>query len=159
MTAGIYWFDSAGNKLKIEYSTEVPPAVGATWTTVSECKRVARNPEASDQIPFTNYESTEKEFRTGLASRGSWDFGANFVPESASQAAIIALDSSKGERWWRITYPKADTTSTIAAMEMFKGTVETASIAPPDAEATTPVDFNWTVRAGGGYTFTPESAS
>lgn len=155
-TEGIYWFDSAGNNVKLEYSANLTGSP-LDWTEVSELKSLSRNPEASPEIDFTHYNSTEQELKLGLARRGGWDATCNFAPKSVSQAAVIALDLSKEERWWRIVYPKAVAASSQRATENFRAYVQTAAIAPPGAQDTNPADFNFTLRAAGDYSFTPES--
>lgn len=157
MTAGITYRDASGNYVKVEYSTEVPPATASTWTEVTECKSVGRNPEASPEIDFTHYSSTEQELRLGLARRGSWDFGSNFVGVSTSQEAILGFFTNSTSRWWRITYPKSNLSSTSGAIEKWAGFVSSAGIAPPNATEDNPADFNWTVRSTGSYTFTKEA--
>jgi Lambda phage tail tube protein, TTP len=157
MSAGITFRDASANYVKVEYSTQVPPVSATTWTEVTEAKSIGRNPEASPEIDFTHYSSTEQELRLGLARRGSWDFGCNFVPNSTSQDAIITLDTNKGVRWWRITYPKSNLSSTTASSELWAGFVSTTSVAPPSATEDSPADFNFTVRSTGSYAFSKET--
>ena len=158
-TNGIRFFDGAGNRIVVEYSTEVPPVAAATWTAVDEVRAISRNPEASPESSFSSYESTTEEIKLGLPRNGGWDFGAIFDPESVSQSAVLALDQSKGERWWRVTHPKADTTNGVASSFLFQGFVSVASTAYPDSDTADPLMFNWTTRQSAGGTFTPESAS
>jgi hypothetical protein len=157
MSLGITFRDAAANYVKVEYSTEVPPVTASVWTEVTECKSASRNPEASPEVDFTHYSSTEQELRLGLPRRGSWDFGCNFVGNSTSIDTIVTLDGSKGQRWWRITYPKSNLSSTTGAIEKWAGFVSTTSIAPPTATDDNPADFNFTVRSAGSYTFTKEA--
>ena len=155
-TQGIYWFDSDGNNIELEYSADLTDSP-LTFTAVTDLKALNRNPEASPEIDFTHYASTEQELKLGLKRTGSFDAVCNFAPKAASHGAIIALDASKAERWWRIKYPKAVSASTQRATELFRGYVQTAAIAPPGAQDTNPVDFNFTLRVSGDYSFTAES--
>ena len=153
---GINWFNSDGNNITLEYTTNLTGSP-LEYTFVAELKALGRNPEASPEIDFTHYDSTEQEVRLGLARRGSYDATCNFAPKAASQAAIIALDLSKEERYWRVRYPKADVASSNRATEFFRASVQSAAIAPPSATDTNPADFNFTLRVAGNYQFTPES--
>jgi tail tube protein len=155
-TEGIYWFDDALNKITLEYSANTTSSP-LDWTTAAELKGLSRNAAASDQIPFTHYGSTRKEFKLGLANDGTWDATFNFAPKNTTHAAIIALGESKAVRYWRITYPKAVSASTVRAQEIFTASVQTYGISPPGAEDTNPVDLNITLLGAGSYQFVPES--
>lgn len=157
MTAGIYWFDSDGDHIEIAFSNALTGSP-LVYTDVPEVKAAAANPEASPEIDFTNYDSTEQELRVGLARRGSYDVTCNFVPASAVQETIIGFNASKAERIWRIKYPKATTSNTVRAEERFRGYVQTASIAPPGAQDTNPADFTFTLRVSGDYVYVKEAA-
>lgn len=158
-TNGITWRDSASNKLVLEYSDEVPPIAGATWNAVDEVRGITINPEASAESSFTSYESTTEEFKLGLPRPGGSDIVCIFDPESASQAAVAALDASKSQRWWRITHPKADTTNGVASSFMTAAFVSTASNAYPDSDTSDPVLFNFSLRHTGTSTRVAEAAS
>lgn len=156
-TEGIYWFDESGFGIRLEYSDSLTSSP-LVYTRVAEVKSITANPSPSDEIPFTHYASTIKERRLGLSNPGSWDVVCNFGPKNATHTAIIALGISKAERFWRLTYPKAVTASTTRAFEFFTARVSVASIAPPGAEDTNPVDFQFTLLGTGAtYTFTPEA--
>lgn len=156
-TSGIYWRDSDDNHITLEYSADLTSSP-LDWTEVLELKALSRNPEASPEIDFTHYGSTEQELKLGLARRGSFDGVCNFRPAGTGQAfAIIALNESKEELWWRVKYPKATLASTNRAQEQFRAYVQTAAISPPGAQDTNPVDFNFTLRVAGAYSFTAES--
>ena len=154
---GIYWFDSEGDYVKVEFSTNMTDSP-LTFTEVSEVKGVSANPEASPEIDFTHYASVEQELRVGLPRRGSYDITCNFVPDSSSQETIMTLNNTKEARRWRIRYPQSDVSHTVPAEERFDGYVQTASIAPPGAQDTTPVDFNFTLRVAGSYLYQKEAA-
>lgn len=156
-TEGILWYDTPGSSyIKLEYSANLTDSP-LTYTEVSDLKAMSRNPEASPEANFTHYSSTEEELKLGLPRHGSFDAVCNFAPKSTSQAAVIGLNASKAERWWRITYPKAVAASTQKATEKFRAYVQSAAIAPPGAQDSAPVDLNFTLRVAGDYSFTPES--
>ena len=157
MTAGIYWFDSEGNHVEVAFSDAITGSP-LVFTTVPEAKAAARNPEASPEIDFTNYDSVEQELRVGLPRRGTYDVTCNFVPASAVLETIMEFQDTKEERIWRIRYPKATISNAKRAEERFRGFVQVASIAPPGAQDTNPADFNFTLRVSGAYVYEKEAA-
>lgn len=156
-TTGIYWKDSAANYIRLEYTDDLVSSP-LDWNEVVEVKGISANPEAADQIPFTHYGSKRKERRTGLPNDGTYAVTCNYGPTQATHTAIIGLKESGEERYWKITYPLADTGNSNRAQEFFGATVELASIAPPGAEDAAPVDFTFTLLlSGSAYTYTAES--
>ena len=107
---------------------------------------------------FTSYESNEEDIRTGVARRGSRDFTAIFRPQDAVHTQLLALWQSGAQRWWRVTYPLANTSNTTRSNEVFTGAVQVASISPPEATAQEPTLLNFTVRVSGNFTYTEEAA-
>lgn len=156
-TDGIYWFDDSGNAIEFEYSTS---STGSplVFVALAEVKAISRNAAASDEIDFTHYGSTRKELRLGLPNDGTWEITCNFLPLDSGHSDIIGLGESKDLRFYRIRYPKSDTTSSNRCTETFSGVIETYGINPPAADGTTPVDLVFTVKGAGYYLFTPESA-
>jgi len=157
MTAGIYWFDADQNHIEIAFSDALTGSP-LVFTDIPEAKAAARSSEASPEIDFTNYDSTEQELKLGLARRGSFDVTANFVPMSAVQETVLTLAETKEERIWRIKYPKSVLTNATRAEERFRGYVQTATINPPGATDQNPVDFAFTLRVSGGYVYVKEAA-
>ncbi len=157
-TGGIRFFDGAGNRIIVEYSTEVPPIGASTWNPVDEVRSITRNAEASVEGSFTSYESVAEEIKLGLPKNGGWDFTSIFVPESVNQTAILALDATKEERWWKVTHPKADVTNTQRSDFLFTAFVSVASTSYPDSEGADPIMFNWTIRQSNAAVYSPEAS-
>lgn len=156
-TKGIIWRDSQGNHVEIAYSDALTGSP-LVFTDIPEARAVARNPEASPEVDFTSYDSTEQELKLGLPRRGSYDVTCVFVPDSATQQQVVTFDENKEERVWRIRQPKANVANQKRAEERFRAYVQVASINTTGALDNNATEFVFTLRVAGGYVYEKEAA-
>lgn len=115
---------------------------------------------SAGEIDITNFDSTAKEFLTGLKDSGSVTFNFNYDPEAASHATLLGLEGGSNVRFV-ICGSEAATDPTYTSTYVIptdRTTIDfTAGVQSVTLDLST--DDAWrgsgTLRVSGAYTITP----